>query len=296
MLFNSYVFVLFFLPLVLCLWWSKRIGLGARLAMLTGASYAFYGWWDWRFVSLLMFSTVIDFYVGHRLAAATLPSRRTMWLCVSMFANLGLLTYFKYAGFLAGSANAVAEWLRLGGRLPVAEIVLPVGISFYTFQTMSYSIDIFRRQAKPADSLMHFAAYVSLFPQLIAGPIVRYSDLEQQLRDISDTIDWEAFARGILFFVVGMAQKILLADTVAKCIDPMFADYTALQFVGVWFCMLGYTVQLYFDFAGYSNMAVGLGLMLGFQLPQNFDSPYKSRNISEFWRRWHMTLSFWLRD
>ena len=296
MLFNSYIFLLIFLPIVLCLWWSRRADLRFRLGMLTLASYVFYGWWDWRFVSLLLLSTVVDYSVGKKLHAATTSGRRTFWLCVSMFSNLGLLAYFKYAGFFAGSVNAVAEWMRMGGRMPIEEIVLPIGISFYTFQTMSYSIDLFRREAKPANSFLHFAAYVSLFPQLIAGPIVRYAELEEQLRDIPETINWDHCSRGIYFFIAGMAQKILLADTIAGCIDPLFADYSSLQFFGAWFCMLGYTVQLYFDFAGYSNMAVGLGLMLGFSLPQNFDSPYKSANISEFWRKWHMTLSFWLRD
>ncbi|MFC1758459.1 MBOAT family O-acyltransferase [Planctomycetota bacterium] len=296
MLFNSYVFVLVFLPVVLALWWSRYVDLQFRLGMLTLASYVFYGWWDWRFVALLLLSTVVDYFVGRKLYSASAPSKRTMWLCVSMFSNLGLLAYFKYAGFFAGSVNAVAEWMRMGGRLPIAEVVLPIGISFYTFQTMSYSIDLFRKNAKPANSFLHFAAYVSLFPQLIAGPIVRYAELEEQLREIPETINWDHCCRGIYFFVAGMAQKILLADTIARCIDPLFADYTSLQFFGAWFCMLGYTVQLYFDFAGYSNMAVGLGLMLGFRFPQNFDSPYKSANISEFWRRWHMTLSFWLRD
>jgi len=296
MLFNSYIFVLFFLPIVLYLWWSQLFTLHQRLVALVAASYLFYGWWDWRFISLLLLSTVVDFHAGQRLHDAVTSSRRQLWLCVSMFSNLGLLFYFKYTGFFAGSFNAMAEWLRLGGRIPVEEIILPIGISFYAFQSRSYTLDIYRRKEKPAYSFLHFAAYVSLFPQLIAGPIVRYEELEDQLRRIRDKIDWNQFSLGIYFFIGGMIQKILLADTIAAKIDPLFADYVSLQIIGTWYCMLGYSVQLYFDFAGYSNMAVGLGLLLGFSLPQNFDSPYKSANISEFWRRWHMTLSFWLRD
>lgn len=296
MLFNSYIFIFIFLPLVLFTWWHHALSVPLRLGMLTLASYVFYGWWDCRFVGLLMFSTMIDFYVGGRLYAATERPTRARWLIASLVSNIGLLAVFKYSGFFATSMNAVADWLRLGGAMPVPEVILPVGISFYTFQSMSYSIDVFRGKAKPAESIWHFAAYVSLFPQLIAGPIVRYSELDNQLRRIDSWIDWGRFSQGVMFFVVGMVQKVLLADTIAGRINPLFQDYSELQFFGAWFAMLGYTCQLYFDFCGYSNMAVGLGRMLGFEFPQNFDSPYKSSNISEFWRRWHMTLSFWLRD
>ena len=296
MLFNSYIFVCVFLPLILVIWWHPALTVRRRLGFLTLASYSFYGWWDYRFVSLLILSTILDFHVARRLHATSDRPTRVRWLSVSMVTNLGLLAFFKYSGFFAVSVNAVGDWLRMGGTIPVPEIVLPVGISFYTFQTMSYSIDIFRRKAEPTESIWHFAAYVSLFPQLIAGPIVRYGEIDDQLRNIETTINWERFAQGIIFFVVGMIQKVLLADTIAGKINPMFHDYDQLQFFAAWFAMLGYACQLYFDFAGYSNMAVGLGRMLGFEFPQNFASPYKSANIAEFWRRWHMTLSFWLRD
>lgn len=296
MLFNSYFFVLVFLPLILFAWWHRALSVSQRLGLLTLASYFFYGWWDYRFVGLLLLSTVVDYHVGRRLYAAKERSIRVRWLILSVVFNLGLLAFFKYRGFFAGSWNSVADWLRLGGTIPIAEIILPVGISFYTFQTMSYTIDIFREKAKPTESLWHFAAYVSLFPQLIAGPIVRYSELDEQLRGLETRINWAQFSQGISFFVAGMIQKVLLADTIAGKINPLFADYAELQFFGAWFAMLGYSCQLYFDFCGYSNMAVGLGRMLGFEFPQNFDSPYKSANIAEFWRTWHMTLSFWLRD
>ncbi len=296
MLFNSYFFLFVFLPLVLAIWWSGRLSERTRLIMIVAASYFFYGWWDYRFVALLAFSSLVDYMAGRQLHASTRDSQRLAWLIVSLATNLGLLGFFKYSGFLAGSVNDLLEWARYGGRLPVPEIILPVGISFYTFQTLSYTIDIYRRKAEPANSFWHFAAYVSLFPQLIAGPIVRYTDLEDQLRRIAPSICWDQFAKGLVFFVVGLGQKILLADLIASRSEPLLADYASLQMVGSWYAMLGYTCQLYFDFAGYSNMAVGLGLMLGFAFPQNFDSPYKSQNISEFWRRWHITLSSWLRD
>ena len=296
MLFNSYFFVLCFMPLILALWWHRSIGLRVRLGLLVSASYLFYGWWDYRFVSLLVLSTLVDYFAGQKLHASEARSSRRFWLCVSACTNLGLLAFFKYCGFFASSANAVSGWLQFGGRISLPEIVLPVGISFYTFQTMSYSIDIYRGKAQPAKSLLHFAAYVALFPQLIAGPIVRYAEIENQLRDIRTSPRWRQFARGIYFFVAGMCQKVLLADTIAGQIDPLLMNTSELQFGTAWFCTLGYTCQLYFDFAGYSNMAVGLGHMLGFSFPQNFASPYKSESISGFWRRWHMTLSFWLRD
>ncbi len=296
MLFNSYIFILVFLPLILWAWWSRAFTVATRLKLLTAGSYLFYGWWDYRFVGLLILSTLIDYRVGRRIHAAHDRSSRIRWLVVSMTSNLGLLAFFKYSGFFAVSLNALFDWLRVGGAFPVPELILPVGISFYTFQTMSYSIDIYREEAEPTESIWHFAAYVSLFPQLIAGPIVRYRELDRQLRNIDQPFCWDRFAQGIMFFVVGMVQKVLLADTIAARINPLFADYAELQFFGAWFAMFGYTCQLYFDFCGYSTMAVGLGRMLGFEFPQNFDSPYKSANIAEFWRRWHMTLSFWLRD
>ncbi len=296
MLFNSHFFVFVFLPLVLCLWWSPRLSLRNRLVALVCASYFFYGWWDFRFVVLLFGSSLVDYQVGKRLHQSTSERTRGRWLLVSLGTNLGLLAFFKYSGFMAETINAVTHWLHQGGALPVPEIILPVGISFYTFQTLSYTIDIYRRKVQPANSWWHFAAYVSLFPQLIAGPIVRYSDIETQLSQIPARPPWNLFACGVYFFVMGLAQKILLADTIAERIGPLFSDYHSLAFSGAWYAMLGYTCQLYFDFSGYSNMAVGLGLMLGFQFPQNFDSPYKSKNISEFWRRWHISLSTFLRD
>jgi alginate O-acetyltransferase complex protein AlgI len=295
MLFNSYVFVFAFLPVVLALWHVLRNLPWLRLAMLTAASYVFYGYWDWRFTILMFASTVVDYVAGGKIHVSESPIGRKTWLIVSIASNLSLLGFFKYAGFMVSSANGFRALID-GGAFPVPDIVLPIGISFYTFQSMSYSIDIYRRSARPADSFLHFCAYVSLFPQLVAGPIVRYTDLEAQLRDIPRRVPVESLAMGLQFFVFGLAKKLLIADVIASRINPLFADAGSLDLVGAWTAMLGYTMQIYFDFSGYSDMAVGLGLLLGFRMPQNFDSPYKSRSISEFWRRWHMTLSFWLRD
>jgi alginate O-acetyltransferase complex protein AlgI len=296
MLFNSYIFVLFFLPIVLIVWWLLAHWPQWRLGFLVASSYLFYGWWHWEFTLLLLASTLVDYWVGQGIHATSLRSRKAAWLAVSLVSNLGMLAYFKYCGFLAQSMNGLLAALRFGEPLPVLDIMLPIGISFYTFQTLTYSIDLYRGEIKPAKTFLHFAAYVSMFPQLIAGPIVRYSDVEDQMRELDPFPQWDAITQGIWFFAVGMAQKILVADTVAHSVGPLLAEPASLQFVSAWVALLAYTVQLYFDFAGYSNMAIGLGLMLGFSFPQNFDSPYQATNIQNFWRRWHMSLSSFLRD
>ena len=248
MLFNSYAFVFAFLPLVLYLWWHPRGNLSTRLALLTAASYFFYGWWDCRFVGLLAVSTLVDYFAGQRMFHARSRMIRHVALSVSLATNLGLLAFFKYSGFFARSLNAVAQAVHGAQPLPVWDIVLPVGISFYTFQTMSYTIDIYRGQAKPADSLLHFAAYVSMFPQLIAGPIVRYGQLEGQLRRVRHKPDWDLMPRGCYFFVMGLAQKLLLADVIAAKIDPLFVEFSQLQLFGAWFAMLGYSGPTVFRF------------------------------------------------
>lgn len=296
MLFNSYIFILLYLPLVLAAWWMLARWPQIRLGFLVASSYVFYGWWHWEFTLLLLASTLVDYYVGIGINRSGTPTTKRCLLGLSLVSNLGILAYFKYCGFFAESMNGLLETLRFGRLVNVPEILLPVGISFYTFQTLTYSIDLYRGEVKPARSLMHFAAYVSMFPQLIAGPIVRYSDVETQMQELDRTPDWTNISRGIWFFVIGMSQKILVADTVAKVATPLLATPETLQFVSGWAAILAYTIQLYFDFAGYSNMAIGLGLMLGFSFPQNFDSPYQATSIQNFWRRWHMTLSSFLRD
>jgi len=296
MLFNSYIFILVFLPIILSAWWLLAQWPQIRLGFLVTSSYLFYGWWQWEFTLLLLTSTLIDYYVGLGIHATSSKRNKALWLSVSLMSNLGMLGYFKYCGFFAQSINGLLDAVRLGTPINVPEIILPVGISFYTFQTLTYSIDLYRGEVKPAKSLMHFAAYVSMFPQLIAGPIVRYSDVETQMQELGTRPNWTAISRGIWFFVVGMCQKILIADTVANLAGPLLAEPEQLQLVTGWSALLAYSMQLYFDFSGYSNMAIGLGLMIGFSFPQNFDSPYKATSIQSFWRRWHMTLSSFLRD
>jgi alginate O-acetyltransferase complex protein AlgI len=293
MLFNSYEFIFVLLPITLA-GYFLLLPKGWRHGWLALCSFVFYGWWDYRYCGLLLLSTTIDYFAGGRIAATADPSKKKRWLWLSIASGLSMLGFFKYYDLGVGTANALAQWLGMeDGLLPLLHLVLPVGISFYTFQSMSYAIDIYRGYARPARSFIDFACYVSLYPQLVAGPIVRYQELDDQLR--VRTHSWAKAGAGIVLFVLGLAKKVLLADSVAPMADWGFSQAT-IGFAGAWSSLLAYTVQIYFDFSGYSDMAVGLGLMIGFQFPQNFNSPYKSDSITEFWKRWHISLSAWLRD
>lgn len=295
MLFNSYIFVLVFLPMVLLGWWQLR-NTRWRLVFLTLASYVFYGWWDWRFLPLMIASTTVDYIAGQHISRSDDPRTRKLWLVCSLSFNLTILGFFKYYGFFARSVNAVAGQMGLIGFAPVLNIILPIGISFYTFNSMSYTIDIYRRIVRPAKSVVHFSAFVAMFPHLVAGPIVRYADIEDQFNDLKARLPWHQASVGIYFFVTGMAKKLLIADQLAPQVNAYFAAPDGLGAAAAWIGALGYTFQLYFDFSGYSDMAIGLAHLLGIQFPQNFNSPYKAENIADFWRRWHMSLSTWLRD
>jgi alginate O-acetyltransferase complex protein AlgI len=296
MLFNSTVFVLAFLPAVLFFWW-RPLPTPARLLLLTAASYFFYCWWDWRFAFLMLGTTLVDYVAGRAIAGSAEPRTRKRWLLLSLVYNLGILAFFKYYDFFAASLNDAARVLGVqGGLLHVLHLVLPIGISFYLFESISYTVDIYRGRVRPAESLLHYALFISIFPKLIAGPIIRYADVEEQYRALSARLDPALLQRGIFFFVIGLTKKVLLADRLAAQVDPLFARQAGLGLLDGWGALLGFSLQLYLDFSAYSDMAVGLGLMLGFRFPQNFDRPYLAASISEFWSRWHMTLSRWLRD
>ncbi len=295
MLFNSAEFIFAFFPVTFAVFWLLRKR-QHRLVWLTVASYVFYGYWDFRFMGLMLLDSAICYYCGQRIARTESPARRKLFLVLSLIGCLGILAFFKYADFFMGSVNAIARQAGLESQLPMLGIILPIGISFYTFQALSYTIDIYRREAHEAPNFILFASYVSMFPQLIAGPIVRYVQVADQLENLPDRPGSDRLAKGIWFFVMGLAKKVLIADVVSRMIDPMFADCASFGLVQSWAVVLGYTVQIYFDFAGYSDMAVGLGHLIGLQMPQNFNSPYKAKNISDFWRRWHISLSTWLRD
>jgi alginate O-acetyltransferase complex protein AlgI len=294
-LFNSYTFICGFLPLALLGWWGLSAA-RARLVFLALASYLFYAYWDWRYLPLLIVSTSVDFAAGHLIDRSGDELRRRVLLTVALTVNLALLAYFKYVGFFLGSLHGVAGAVGWGAKVPVLRAVLPIGISFYTFNSMSYTIDVFRRRVAPARSYVDYAAFVAMFPHLIAGPIVRYADIEGQLRRLAPRLTAGLAASGIWFFACGLVKKLIIADTLAPHVSAQFSAAGGVGFAHAWFGAVGYSLQLYFDFSGYSDMAVGLAYLLGFRFPQNFDSPFKARNIAEFWRRWHMSLSFWLRD
>ncbi len=296
MVFTSYLFLFYFLPLALLLYYA--VPRPAKHLILTALSYVFYGWANPLFTPLLLGSTVVDYICG--LAVARARARRDdrrarVALAVSICTNLGLLGFFKYFNFGVENLNALAAATGLDAlRLDLAfTVTLPLGISFYTFQSMSYTWDVYRGRAAAVRSFIDFACYVSMFPQLVAGPIIRFSEVAGQLQSRTHTVT--KFARGVSFFAVGLAKKVLLANPCGKIADLAF-DAGSLQPLDAWYGVTAYAFQIYFDFSGYSDMAIGLGLMLGFVFPKNFDSPYHAQSITEFWRRWHISLSTWLRD
>jgi alginate O-acetyltransferase complex protein AlgI len=294
-LFNSYSFLFAFLPLTLLGWWALP-GKHLRLAFLTVASWVFYCWWDWRFLPLMLTSTTVD-YLGALAIARTNDQRlRKLLLAGSLTINLGLLCTFKYAGFFMSSLDGLGRAFGLPVDVPALHILLPIGISFYTFNSMSYTIDVYRRVVKPTRNIVEYSAFVAMFPHLIAGPIVRFTDLGEQLRRPARALTSSMAAYGLFFFSCGLIKKLLIADQLSPHVDRLFGSAGQLGLLGAWAAAVGYTLQLYFDFSGYSDMAVGLAWLLGFRFPQNFNSPFKAENISDFWRRWHMTLSSWIRD
>ncbi|QTA81894.1 O-acyltransferase family protein [Desulfonema limicola] len=287
MLFNSYDFLFLFLPAAFILYFLSP---GKwRNAVLAAASYVFYGYWDYRFLSLIFISTLWDYFAGKRIFESGDKKKRNFFLFLSILFNLGLLGYFKYAGFFIESLALLIPAIPPG----LIDVVLPIGISFYTFQTMSYSIDIYRNKVKPVKKFIDFACYVAMFPQLIAGPIVRYEQIAGQLFKKNCSIDNAAW--GIRRFIQGLAKKVLVADTMAVVADTILRSGSP-GFYMAWLAAFAFSLQIYFDFSGYSDMAIGLGRILGFDFPENFNFPYKARGISDFWRRWHMSLSYWFRD
>jgi alginate O-acetyltransferase complex protein AlgI len=292
-LFHSFPFLFLFLPLTLVAYWfvPRR---EHKHWILFLSSYAFYAYWDFRFCALLLFSSVVDYVSGIRIADAESPKMRLRWLWVSLVANLGTLGFFKYWDFFAASLNSILYGVGIEASAPLLDLILPLGISFYTFQSMSYSIDIYREQAEPTRSPIKFLAFVSMFPQLLAGPIVRWVECSKQLDKLPRRPQMSYMAMGAAVFIVGLAKKVLIADNLYPYIDArLFPSMSVLEF---WPAFVGWTFWLYYDFSSYSDMAVGLGLMLGLRLPWNFDSPFKADSLANFWRRWHMTLGRWMRD
>lgn len=288
MLFNSIVFLFAFLPITYFVFWNLKTK-SSRYFWLTLTGYVFYGWWDARFCWLMLFSTLVSYFAGLAILNAKNNKSKKLAMLSAITVDLTLLGFFKYYNFFADNLTWAVD-------LPALKIILPVGISFYTFHTMSYIIDAYRGTIKPTRNFFEFSCYVSLFSQLVAGPIVRFRQIEDDLEKIDKSDKFAKLDEGISFFLIGLFKKVLIADSIAAIIDPAFLNINQLSSSGVWLLMLGYTYQLYFDFSGYSDMAVGLGYLFGIRIPQNFNSPYKATDISDFWRRWHISLSTWLRD
>jgi alginate O-acetyltransferase complex protein AlgI len=296
-LFNSYAFLFLFLPITLLGYYfisKKRL----QLWFLFSSSVFFYAYWSKVYVFLLLFTVVLDFYIAKAIFNNEDPKKRKRLLLTSVIINLSILGFFKYYGFFATSLNGVISLTSSHSNLlPVLHLILPIGISFYTFQSMSYVIDVYRRTSTAHAGLLEFAGYVTLFPHQISGPLVRHNVIVPQLEEAKTYFFNSAnFWMGCYFFIFGLSKKVLIADRIAAVVDPLVGNMHVISNLEAWLAMLGYCMQLYFDFSGYSDMAVGLGLMMNIKFPQNFNSPYKSRSITEFWQRWHITLSAWLRD
>ena len=290
MVFTSHIFVFYFLPIVLLLYYLVPF---KRNVLLLLASYAFYGWWQPWFVFLMLGATVVNYACGRVIASSGDNRRRArMALVASAVASLGLLGFFKYCMFAQENLNRLVA-LFGADALPMLHVTLPIGISFYIFQSLSYPIDVYRGVAPPVRSFWDFACFVSLFPQLIAGPIVRYNTVAEQLVARRHTL--AKFSSGVALFILGFSKKLLLANAVGQVADAAFAA-EAPHALDAWLGVTAYAFQIYFDFAGYSDMAIGLGRMIGFEFPRNFNAPYLAESITDFWRRWHISLSTFLRD
>ena len=295
MLFNSLDFAIF-LPIVFLLYWFvAQKNLKLQNALIVVASYVFYGWWDWRFLSLIIFSTVVDYTIGQKLRNEKQQSKRKVLLWTSIIVNLGFLGFFKYYNFFL--ENFVDAFSLFGMQINAnsLNIILPVGISFYTFQTLSYTIDVYRKKLEPTKDFMAFSAFVCFFPQLVAGPIERADNLLPQIS--KKRIFKESFFReAVVQICVGLFRKIVIADTLADYVDIIYGDITLYNSSTILLATFFYTFQIYFDFSGYSDIAIGTAKLFGIKFKQNFNLPYFSKSLTEFWRKWHMSLSFWLRD
>jgi hypothetical protein len=288
MVFTSHIFVFYFLPLVLAGYYALPARSTWRNAWLLLTSYLFYGWWNPWFVLLMFFVTTVNYACGRLIArpGATARQRRAA-VTAAIVVSLGLLCFFKYCGFFQTNLNHVLAAFGAGG-VRVWRIILPIGISFYIFHALSYAIDVYRGVAPAARSFADFACYIALFPQSIAGPIIRYNTIAHDLRDRSHHA--ERFASGVALFILGFAKKVLLANPIGRVADAAFGAQT-LDAPAAWCGVLAYALQIYFDFAGYSDMAVGLGRMFGFEFQRNFNAPYHADSITDFWRRWHLCQS-----
>ncbi len=286
MVFSSLTFLCIFLPVVFVAHQLLPV-MAAKNALLIVASLVFYAYGEPSLIPLLLASTIVNYVLGLLVRRDDRPSK--LWLVVAVVANLAFLGVFKYASMLVTTVNQIA-----GASIPVPQIALPLGISFYTFQALSYVIDVYRGQVEPQRNYAHVLLYISFFPQLVAGPIVKYHDIDAQIGSRNATSD--EIALGLRRFCCGMGKKVLVSNVMGKVADSLFNHAAELSAPGAWVAALAYLMQIYYDFSGYSDMAIGLGHMFGFSFQENFDYPYVSTSIKEFWRRWHISLSTWFKE
>ena len=296
MLFNSIEFLLFLPTIFILYWFVFNKNLKYQNTLILVSSYVFYGWWDYRFLSLILLSTIVDYVIGLSISNQSSKKKQKLLLWGSVLFNLSVLGFFKYYNFFVDS------WVELFSSLGydiksiwTLNIILPVGISFYTFQTMSYTIDIYRKKLEPTKDFISFASFVSFFPQLVAGPIERASNLLPQILKKRE-FQYDQVIQGLKLILWGMFKKVVIADSLAPIVDDIFSNYQDFGGGTLWLGAIYFSFQIYCDFSGYSDIAIGTSKLLGFELMSNFKFPYFSRNIGEFWRRWHISLSTWFRD
>ncbi|MCL4154184.1 UNVERIFIED_CONTAM: hypothetical protein GTU68_024170, partial [Idotea baltica] len=295
MLFNSIDFTLFFPVFFIGYWLVSMTEIRWRNLFVVTGSYFFYAWWDWRFLGLIVASTIVDYLIGRGLGQTSDDVSRKRLLWISVLFNLGLLGFFKYFNFFIDNFNAAFKLFGTTIEVSSLQLILPIGISFYTFQTMSYTIDVYRKKMKPTNDIVAFAAFVSFFPQLVAGPIERAQHfLPQFLKKRS--FDYDQAVDGCRQILWGLIKKVVIADSCAKYVNMIFGHSADLSGSTLLLGAFLFAFQIYGDFSGYSDMAIGFARLLGFNLRQNFAFPYFSRNVAEFWRRWHISLSTWFKD
>jgi len=294
MVFSSILFILFFLPAFILVYYlvPKKL----KNIVILVFSIVFYSWGGPRFIFVILGTTFLDFHLVKWMSRTKEQRYRRLLLALSVFINLGLLCYFKYSNFFIENVNAVLS-LMGAQHIQWTKLVLPIGISFYTFETITYVVDVYRKVHKPLDNFWSYQLYIIFFPKLIAGPIIRYHDLADQIEDRSKDETLDNVLTGFYRFAIGLSKKVLIANQMGLYADNVFAlNYADLGTYTAWMGILAYTFQIYFDFAGYSDMAIGIGRMVGFKFPENFNNPYISQSITEFWRRWHITLGAWMRN
>lgn len=294
MVFSSVAFLVYFFPIVLLIYFLLPNKL--KNLFLLFASVFFYSWGAPLFIFVILLTTTLDFYLVKMMSESANEKRRKMILVLSLSLNLGLLFYFKYCNFFIDNLNHILSTFHFS-QIKWMQVALPIGISFYTFESLTYVIDVYRKQHKPLDNFLQYQLYILLFPKLIAGPIIRFSEISDQITGRFQSYDLNIIFNGFFRFVIGLAKKILLANEVGKIAEAVFsADPSTLGTAECWMGSIAYTFQIYFDFSGYSDMAIGLGRMFGFRFPENFNNPYASKSITEFWRRWHMSLGNWMKN